>query len=117
MPPAKDKAIAPLPTPQREISPLFTLMPILSGYFKRTSGRQPLLLVMTYIATFIAAWTFPRTRSDVKQQESKAMHLHKMQSFLQTPCSPLQQFGYARVRSASLKMYYTNFPFTGRNPP
>ena len=66
MPPAKVQAIAPLPTPQREISPVFTLVPILSGYFKRTSGRQLLLLVMTYIATFIAAWTFPRTRSDAK---------------------------------------------------
>ena len=66
MPPAKDQARAPLPTPQREISPVFTLMPILSGYLKRTSGRLMLLLVMTNIATFIAALTFPRTRSDAK---------------------------------------------------
>jgi hypothetical protein len=29
-------------------------MPILSGYFKRTSDKQLLLLVMTYIATIIA---------------------------------------------------------------
>jgi hypothetical protein len=41
-------------------------MPILSGYFKRTSGKRLLSLVMTYIATFIAAWTFPKTRSDAK---------------------------------------------------
>jgi hypothetical protein len=66
MPPAKDQARAPLPTPQREISPVFTLMPTFSGYLKRTSGRQLLLLVMTNIATFTAAWTFPRTRSDAK---------------------------------------------------
>jgi hypothetical protein len=52
--------------PQREISLVFTLVPILSGYFKRTSGRQLLLLVMTNIATLIAAWTFRRTRSDGK---------------------------------------------------
>jgi hypothetical protein len=30
-------------------------MPILSGYFKRTSGRQLMLLVMTHIATILAA--------------------------------------------------------------
>jgi hypothetical protein len=66
MPPGKDQAKAPLPTPQREISPVFTLMPILSGYLKRTSGIQLMLLVMTNIATFTAVWTFPMTRSDAK---------------------------------------------------
>jgi len=55
MPSAKDQAIVPLPTPQGEISHVFTLMSILSGYLKRTSGIQLLLLVMTNIATFIAA--------------------------------------------------------------
>jgi len=49
-----------------EISLVFILMPILSGYFKRTSGRQQIIFGMTYIATFIAAWTFPMTRSDSK---------------------------------------------------
>ena len=42
---------------------------MLSGYFKRTSGREMLLLVMTYITTFIATQTFPRTRSDAKPAE------------------------------------------------
>jgi hypothetical protein len=55
MPPAKDQAIALLPTPQREISPVFIPMPILSGDLKRTSGRQLMLLIMIYIATFHAA--------------------------------------------------------------
>jgi hypothetical protein len=66
MPPAKDQTRVPLSTPQREISRVFTLMPILSGYIKRTGGRQLLLLVLTNIATFTVAWTFLRTRSDAK---------------------------------------------------
>jgi len=57
MPPAKDQAKAPLLTSQKEISPALTSIPILSGYFKRTSGRHLMLLVMTYIATTIAVWT------------------------------------------------------------
>jgi hypothetical protein len=48
-------------------------MPNLSGYFKRTSGKQLMMLVMTHIETFIAAKTFPRTRSDAKLAR---IHIH-----------------------------------------
>ncbi len=64
MPPAKDKAKLPLPTPQRKISPVFTTMPRFSGSYQRTSTKHRLLLAMIYIATLTAARTFPWTACD-----------------------------------------------------
>jgi len=59
MPPAKDMAEVPLPSPQREISPVFTTMPRFSGSYQRTSSKYRRLLAIIHIATFTAARTFP----------------------------------------------------------
>ncbi len=64
MPPAKDQAKVPLPTPQREMSHVFTTMPRFSGNYQRTSIKHRLLLAMIYIATLTAARTFLWTTCD-----------------------------------------------------
>jgi len=52
-------------------------MPILSGYCKRTSGRQLLLLVITYIATIIAVWTiFLRGATHIWQEVTAISPFH-----------------------------------------
>ena len=78
MPPAKDQTRVPLSTPQREISRVFTLMPILSGYIKRTGGRQLLLLILTNIATFNGP--FPGRGVTQNHQEFTIMDLYRMQT-------------------------------------
>ena len=64
MPIAKDQAIAPLPSPQRDISHVFIPVPTFSGNHQRTSIIQQLLHVTTYTATIIAVWTIVWTRRD-----------------------------------------------------
>jgi hypothetical protein len=64
MPPAKDQAIEPLPSPHRKRFPVFTPMPTFSGSYQRTSSTQQLLHVITNIATIIAVWTILGTRRD-----------------------------------------------------
>jgi len=66
MPPAQDHVIVPFLSPQREISPAFTPMPSFSGYLKRTSGIQEMLLTTLYIVTVIAVWTSTWTRQDTQ---------------------------------------------------
>jgi len=41
-------------------------MPIFSGYLKRKSGKQQLLLKMMYIATILAALTLIGARQDTQ---------------------------------------------------
>jgi hypothetical protein len=54
----------PLPSPQREISPLLTTMPRFNGIYQRTSNKHRWLLAIIHIATFTAAKTFPWTPCD-----------------------------------------------------
>jgi len=66
MPPAENKARAPLPTPQWEISSVFTPMPIFSGHLKRTSGQRRLMPKIIYIATILAALALIGERQDTQ---------------------------------------------------
>jgi hypothetical protein len=64
MPPAKDQTKVTLPSPQREISSVFTTMPRFNSSYQRTSNKHRLLLAIIYIATLTAARNFPWTPGD-----------------------------------------------------
>jgi hypothetical protein len=47
---------------------MFTPIPIFSGYLKRTSGKQQLLLNIIYISTILAALTLIGARHDTQAE-------------------------------------------------
>ena len=64
MPPAKDHAKAPLPSTQREITPVLTTMPTFSGSHQQTSTIEQTMHVLTHTATIIAVGAILWTRRD-----------------------------------------------------
>ena len=63
-------------------------MPILSGYLKRTSGKQQLLFKIIYIATILAALTLIRGKQDTNAAGSFSLPLCYLKNNSSTTLQP-----------------------------